>query len=511
MLRPAWSGAAQGVFTYTYNNRFLLTGWQLDAISQTLGYDADGLLTSYGPYTITRNGPGRTASLLRDNVMTTTLGYDSLARVISRTHTAAGQPVYQVQLAYDNVGRISTRTETAGSTHVFTYTYDADGRLSQVQRDGAVIEAYTYDLNGNRLSKQLNAGPIVTATYDTQDRLLALGNTAYQFDVDGYLKQRGSDTFRYSARGELISATVGAQTITYAYDALNRRVSRSDVNGTTQYLYGNPNNPFQVSAVRSAGGQLSVFYYDDNGLIFALDRNGARYTIATDQVGSPRVVADAAGQVVKAIEYDSFGNVVSDSAPGFDLPIGFAGGLSDAATGLVRFGYRDYDPAAGRWTARDPIFFGGQQANLYVYVGNDPINLRDPLGLWCIGVSLYEGIGGGVQTCITSEGASFCGEVGFGVGVNVGIDNGGLEPPGSEIGVEGKAVFGGVGGVGLNIKFDDCGLSYTPAGELGPITFDPSKGGLQPTIDGGPAWLLKNGKISAQAKLYGKVCTQGKW
>ena len=102
-------------------------------------------------------------------------------------------------------------------------------------------------------------------------------------------------------------------------------------------------------------------------------------------------------------------------------------------------------------------------------------------------------------------------QAGLGVGVNVGIDNGGLEPPGSEIGVEGKAVFGGVGGVGLNVKFDDCGLSATPAGELGPITFDPSKVGLQPTIDGGPEWLLRNGKISAQAKLYGKVCTQGKW
>lgn len=507
----AWSGAAQGVFTYTYNNRFLLTGWQLDNVTLTLGYDADGLLTSYGPYTITRNGPGRTASLLRDNVLTTTLAYDTLARVISRTHTAAGQPVYQMQLSYDNVGRISSKTETVGSTHVFTYTYDADGRLTQVARDGAVNEAYTYDLNGNRLSKQLNAGPIITATYDAQDRLTALGGMSYQFDVDGYLRQRGSDTFRYSARGELISATVGAQTITYAYDALNRRVGRSDLNGTTQYLYGNPNNPFQLSAVRSPGGQLSVFYYDDNGLIFAMDRDGARYTIATDQVGSPRVVADAAGQVVKTIEYDSFGNVVSDSAPGFDLPIGFAGGLSDAATGLVRFGFRDYDPPAGRWTARDPIFFGGQQANLYVYVGNDPINLRDPLGLFCIGVSAYAGIGGGVQTCITSEGASFCGEVGFGVGVNVGVDNGGLEPPGSEIGVEGKAVFGGVGGVGLNIKFDDCGLVATPSGELGPITFDPSKGGLQPTISGGPEWLLRNGKVSAQAKLYGKVCTQGKW
>jgi len=38
-----------------------------------------------------------------------------------------------------------------------------------------------------------------------------------------------------------------------------------------------------------------------------------------------------------------------------------------AATGLVRFGFRDYEPGAGRWAAKDPIFFGGKQANLYVY------------------------------------------------------------------------------------------------------------------------------------------------
>lgn len=31
--------------------------------------------------------------------------------------------------------------------------------------------------------------------------------------------------------------------------------------------------------------------------------------------------------------------------------------------------------------SKDPILFGGGQANLYVYVGNDPVNHRDPLGL----------------------------------------------------------------------------------------------------------------------------------
>jgi len=47
----------------------------------------------------------------------------------------------------------------------------------------------------------------------------------------------------------------------------------------------------------------------------------------------------------------------------------------------VHFGARDYDPAVGRWTAKDPIRFGGGQSNLYVYVGDDPVDFIDPTGL----------------------------------------------------------------------------------------------------------------------------------
>ncbi|MGV8074259.1 MAG: RHS repeat-associated core domain-containing protein [Syntrophobacteraceae bacterium] len=50
-------------------------------------------------------------------------------------------------------------------------------------------------------------------------------------------------------------------------------------------------------------------------------------------------------------------------------------------TGLVRFGYRDYDPDTGRWTAKDPIGFEGSDTNLYGYCLADPVNLVDPEGL----------------------------------------------------------------------------------------------------------------------------------
>jgi RHS repeat-associated protein len=86
--------------------------------------------------------------------------------------------------------------------------------------------------------------------------------------------------------------------------------------------------------------------------------------------------------VVKNIDYDSFGNIVDDTNPAFEVPFGFAGGLHDRDTGLVRFGFRDYDPDVGRWTAKDPIFFAGGDTDLYGYVLNDPVNLVDPKGLF---------------------------------------------------------------------------------------------------------------------------------
>ena len=104
--------------------------------------------------------------------------------------------------------------------------------------------------------------------------------------------------------------------------------------------------------------------------------------LLTDQVGTLRAVADTSGTIVKKIDYDSFGNIIADSNPAFTVPFGFAGGLHDRDTGLVRFGYRDYSPELGRFTAKDPVDFAGGDTNLYSYVMSDPVNLVDPAGLW---------------------------------------------------------------------------------------------------------------------------------
>ncbi|RMG91802.1 MAG: RHS repeat-associated core domain-containing protein, partial [Candidatus Dadabacteria bacterium] len=87
----------------------------------------------------------------------------------------------------------------------------------------------------------------------------------------------------------------------------------------------------------------------------------------------------ADGTIVQRLDYDAYGRVLADTNPGFQ-PFGFAGGLYDPDTGLVRFGARDYDPETGRWTAKDPILFAGGDMDLYAYTKNDPLNGHDPSG-----------------------------------------------------------------------------------------------------------------------------------
>ena len=135
-------------------------------------------------------------------------------------------------------------------------------------------------------------------------------------------------------------------------------------------------------AVYGGGNSLKQrFEYTLGHVPISFTQAGQRYYILTDQVGSPKLITDENGNTVKQLNYDSFGIVISDSNPEFKIPFGFAGGLQDNDTGLIRFGYRDYDPETGRWTARDPIGFAGGDTNLYGYVLGDPINWIDPTGL----------------------------------------------------------------------------------------------------------------------------------
>lgn len=53
---------------------------------------------------------------------------------------------------------------------------------------------------------------------------------------------------------------------------------------------------------------------------------------------------------------------------------------------------RYYDQTTGRLLLEDPVYFAGGN-NLYRYVGNNPVNRKDPLGLWQVNIGGGLGLG----------------------------------------------------------------------------------------------------------------------
>ncbi len=164
-------------------------------------------------------------------------------------------------------------------------------------------------------------------------------------------------------------------------DAQNRRIGKK-VNGTlTQgWLYQDQLNP--IAKLDGSGNVIARFIYGSRPNVpDYMVKNSDTYRIVSDHLGSPRLIVNTSnGTIAQRIDYDEFGNITQDTNPGFQ-PFGFAGGLYDRDTKLVRFGARDYDPETGGWTAKDPIRFLGGDTNLYTYVENNPLKFIDPTGL----------------------------------------------------------------------------------------------------------------------------------
>jgi RHS repeat-associated protein len=272
------------------------------------------------------------------------------------------------------------------------------GRLLSVTRDGSLVEEYAYDLSGTRITETNTLRDISgrSMSYSDEDHLLSAGDAIYSYDLHGFLSTKTLSgqvtTYNYSTRGELQQVVLpDGRTVSYDHDPLGRRITkRIDGAVVAKYLW---EGMTKLLAVYDGSDNLLQRYeYADSRMPVAITQSGIRNFLAYDQVGSLRVVTDASGNMVKKIDYDSFGNIIADSNPSLSLPFGFSGGLLDLDTGLVRFGFRDYDPDTGRWTAKDPIGFSGGDTDLYGYVQNDPVNLVDPFGLLVQGTVNFGGL-----------------------------------------------------------------------------------------------------------------------
>lgn len=358
--------------------------------------------------------------------------------------------------------------------------------------------------------RTLGANPEETTNYGSGDILQRQGNLYFTFDVDGFMTARGNDYFTFSTTGEITHALVNAsQDIFYDYDALGRIVARTSSSKTWRYYYGNPANIYQVTQFMDHQNNVSSFYYTDNSLVFAMKRGSDWYYFATDKVGSPRIIADATGSVVRRIDYDSFGNITQDTNPDFYILIGYAGGLPDPETRLVKCGARSYDPVSSRWLSRDPLLFAGSQGNLYVYVNIDPVNFRDPIGAFCLGAEAYEGLGGSFSVCNKDGDWSICGGLGIGLGAGV-TASGGIED--TDIKMESN-LSALCAGFGISAK---CGLSRCAdksgckaGGSFGPFKMDSEGGGgLGVGIKTDLGSLLEMGKCGLKGNFGFKYCSR---
>ncbi|WP_303900982.1 RHS repeat domain-containing protein [Thiohalomonas denitrificans] len=200
-------------------------------------------------------------------------------------------------------------------------------------------------------------------------------------------RKRRYDRLHYDALGNLLQVNLpGDMTIEYVIDGKNRRIGKK-VNGqlVQGFLYQDQLNP--IAELDGDGNIKTRFVYGSKANVpDYMEKGGNTYRIISDHLGSLRLVIDiATGDVAQRMAYDEFGNAIENTNPGFQ-PFGFAGGLYDQHTGLVRFGARDYDAVSGRWTDKDPIRFAGGDPNIYTYVVNEPINFIDPEGLLFTGL-----------------------------------------------------------------------------------------------------------------------------
>lgn len=297
---------------------------------------------------------------------------------------------------YDLLGRLASRSNLAGNA-LWNYSYDTFNRVQSYEAlksepslgcnpsveecppswNPVRSENFTYDGSGNRTDR----GAVVEPN---SNRYARFGEFTLQYDLEGNLTRKTKSGFdqqlTWNSLGQLASVTTNGATVTYGYDALNRRVRRT------------------------ANGQARYFMYDDDDLLLEIDPTGeivrtythlpgvdrplslrARdagmdftYYYVLERNGSVRAVLNSTGGVAAEYHYTPFGEI--ENSTNALQPLRFMGRELDSTTSLYYVRNRWYDPALGRFISEDPIGLRGG-VNPYAYVGNDPVNLRDPQGL----------------------------------------------------------------------------------------------------------------------------------
>ena len=181
----------------------------------------------------------------------------------------------------------------------------------------------------------------------------------------------GTNTYTWNARNQLTEISQGGVAqLTYAYDALGRRVSKTVGSGTpTQFLYDGA-NAVQETFGSTVNPILVGLNMDER---FARNDASGRAYFLTDALNSTIALTSTTGAIQNTYSYDPYGNT-SQSGTGFTNPYQYTGREADTA-GLYFYRARYYSPMMGGFISEDPITFGGRQLSFYGYVGRESAQL----------------------------------------------------------------------------------------------------------------------------------------
>ena len=127
--------------------------------------------------------------------------------------------------------------------------------------------------------------------------------------------------------------------------------------------------------IQGAGGVGGLVGIEDHA-------GGQTYLPTNDGNGNVVALVDASdGSIAAEYEYGPYGEPLRATGPYAEQnPFRFSTKYLDTETGLNYYGFRYYTPELGRFLNRDPLGESGG-ANLYGFVGNNPVNNWDYLGL----------------------------------------------------------------------------------------------------------------------------------
>ena len=274
-------------------------------------------------------------------------------------------------------GSRQTTTEQTTSGRTVDYTLDNCGNRTNVTDAGTNKSYAVNNLN------QYTTGHGTAVVNGTSHEISSYGGTSYAYMGDSFL-----------AKASLING----DSYTLYYDALGRCAKRTTMLGgvetTRYYLFDGEH--WIVEYDGSTGSIQSNALYG-RGIDEVIKRdvkvNGVMqgWYYFPDRNGNISVVTNGQSTVRESYRYDAFGAptvTVGAGQTAINNRILFTGREWNPAFGFYEYRARAYNPTIGRFMSEDPKGFDAGDYNLYRYVGNDPLNRSDPMGLYAIDPSI---------------------------------------------------------------------------------------------------------------------------